>query len=55
MAILRPRRGYWYARVLWYKDGETRQTEKEVPLRTKSKVEARVRLATVSQVISYQT
>ena len=50
MAILRPRRGYWYARVLWYKDGETRQTEKEVPLRTKSKVEARERLSVVNKV-----
>ena len=50
MATLKKRRGYWYARVLWYKHGETRQTEKQVPLKTNSKVEARVRLAIVNKV-----
>ena len=50
MASLKNRRGSWYARVLWYKHGETRQTEKQVPLKTKSKVEARERLSVVNKV-----
>ena len=50
MATLKKRRGYWYARVLWYKDNQSRQTEKQVPLRTQSKVTARERLAEVNKV-----
>ena len=50
MATLKPRRGIWYARVLWYEEDATRQTEKQVPLRTKSKVTARERLTMVNQV-----
>jgi integrase len=50
MASLKPRRGIWYARVLWYEEDATRQTEKQVPLRTKSKVTARERLTMVNQV-----
>ena len=41
MACLVTRRGTWYARVLWYEEDATRQTEKQVPLRTKSKTTAR--------------
>jgi len=50
MATLKKRRGYWYARVLWYNDNQSRQTEKQVPLRTQSKVTARERLAEVNKV-----
>ena len=50
MASLRKRRGQWYARVLWYKDGAPKQTEKGVPLRTSSKVTARERIAEVNKV-----
>ena len=50
MASLRNRRGTWYARVQWYEDGSTVQTEKQVPLRTQSKVTARERLSRVNQV-----
>ena len=50
MASLKPRRGIWYARVLWYEEDATRQTEKQVPLRTESKVTARERLTMVNQV-----
>ena len=50
MATLKKRRGYWYARVLWYKNNQSRQTEKQVPLRTQSKVTARERLAEVNKV-----
>ena len=52
MATLRKRRGVWYARILWYKKGHQNQTEKQVPLRTKSKVSARERLAIVNKVES---
>ena len=52
MASLKNRRGVWYARVQWYKDGHQIQTEKQVPLRTKSKVTARERLAEVRKVES---
>ena len=48
MATLKPRRGTWYARVLWYE--EQKKKEKQVPLRTKSKVTARERLAEVNKV-----
>ncbi|MAK01939.1 MAG: hypothetical protein CMP35_00670 [Rickettsiales bacterium] len=50
MASLRKRRGVWYARVLWYEKGATKQTEKGVPLRTESKVTARERIAEVNKV-----
>ena len=48
MATLKKRRGSWYARVLWY-DNHGRKKEKQVPLRTKSKVTARERLGTVNK------
>ena len=50
MATLKKRRGVWYARVQWYKNGQQTQTEKQVPLRTDSKVTARERLAEVKKV-----
>jgi len=50
MATLKPRRGVWYARVLWYLDG--RQKERQVPLKTESKVTARERMAEVKKVES---
>ena len=50
MATLKPRRGVWYARVLWYNNNL--KQEKQVPLRTKSKVSARERLAIVNKVES---
>ena len=48
MATLKKRRGSLYARVLWY-DNHGRKKEKQVPLRTKSKVTARERLGTVNK------
>ena len=48
MASLINRRGKWYARVLWYENTGIRK-EKQVPLRTKSKVEARIRLSQVEK------
>ena len=50
MASLRKRRGNWYARVLWIKSNSERQTEKQIPLRTNSKVTAYERLAEVKKV-----
>jgi len=50
MASLKSRRGVWYARVLWYKANTTKQTEKQVPLKTSSKVTARERLTLVDKV-----
>ena len=50
MATLRKRRGVWYARVKWYEQDAKYQKEKQVPLRTKSKVTARERLAVVNKV-----
>ena len=50
MATLKKRRGNWYARVQWYKANQSVQSEKQVPLRTKSKVTARERLAEVNKV-----
>jgi integrase len=44
---LKPRRGLWYARVRWYVDAI--QKEVQVPLRTDSKVTARVRLSEVKK------
>ena len=52
MATLKKRRGKWYARVQWYKQGSTTQTERQIPLRTESKVTARERLMLVNQVES---
>ena len=48
MATLKKRRGKWYARVLWYENTGIRR-EKQVPLRTESKVEARSRLSQVEK------
>jgi replication fork clamp-binding protein CrfC len=48
MASLKNRRGTWYARVLWY--DEQKKKEKQVPLRTNSKVTARERIAEVNKV-----
>ena len=48
MASLKNRRGTWYARVLWYE--EQKKKEKQVPLRTSSKVTARERIAEVNKV-----
>lgn len=50
MATLKKRRGVWYARVRWYFDS-IRQ-EKQIPLKTDSKVTARERLAKVNKVES---
>ena len=48
MASLKKRRGTWYARVLWYDD--LRKKEKQIPLRTSSKVTARERITEVNKV-----
>ena len=48
MASLKNRRDSWYARVLWYE--EKRKREKQIPLRTSSKVTARERMAEVNKV-----
>ena len=48
MASLKNRRDSWYARVLWYE--EKRKREKQIPLRTSSKVTARERIAEVNKV-----
>jgi len=50
MATLKKRRDNWYARIQWYKANHSVQSEKQVPLRTKSKVTARERLAEVNKV-----
>ena len=47
MANLLKRRGVWYARVRLVRNGI--KTEKQVPLKTKSKVTARVRLELVNR------
>ena len=47
MATLKKRRGKWYARVLWYSNQVKK--EKQIPLRTQSKVTARERLAEVQR------
>jgi len=51
MATLKTRRENWYARVLWYDENGTKK-EKQVPLRTKSKMVARERLSEVNKVES---
>ena len=48
MATLKKRRSNWYARVLWYENAKKK--EKQVPLRTDSKVVARERLSMVNKV-----
>ena len=48
MASLKNRRGMWYARVQWYE--ENQRKEKQIPLKTESKVTARQRLTMVNQV-----
>ena len=50
MATLKLRRGLWYARVQWYKQNQSAQTEKQIPLRTESKVTARERMAEVNKI-----
>ena len=50
MATLKKRRGKWYARVQWYNQDSTTQTEKQIPLRTESKVTARERSMLVNMV-----
>ena len=47
MASLKLRRETWYARIRMVADG--RKTEKQIPLRTKSKVTARERLELVNR------
>lgn len=48
MATLKKRRDKWYARVLWY-DNTGKKKEKQIPLRTESKVVARVRESQVNK------
>jgi len=48
MATLKNRRKSWYARVIWY-DKTGKQKEKQVPLRTKFRVEAVHRLMVVNR------
>ena len=48
MASLKNRRGSWYARVRMVVDG--RKIERQIPLRTESKVTARERMAEVNKV-----
>jgi len=50
MASIIKRRNNWYARVKWYPLGMKWQKMKEIPLKTKSKVTARERLAEVNKV-----
>ena len=51
MATLKKRRGMWYARKQW-RDNNGIKREKQIPLRTKSKVTARLRLSEVKKVES---
>ena len=51
MATLKTRRDKWYARVIWFVNG--RFVEKQIPLRTSSKVTARERIAEVNEVQSH--
>ena len=48
MATLKPRRDRWYARVIWFVDGKFK--ERQIPLRTSSKVTAHERIAEVNKV-----
>jgi|APSaa5957512535_1039671.scaffolds.fasta_scaffold13006_1 integrase len=49
MATLKKRRGMWYARIQW-RDQFSMKKEKQVPLRTESKVTARIRLSSVNKI-----
>ena len=51
MATLKKRRGNWYARIQW-RDENGSMKEKQVPLKTQSKVTARERLSEVMKVQS---
>ena len=51
MARLKPRRGRWYARIIWYLSNG-KQKEKQVPLRTSSEGLAEERLVLVNKVES---
>ncbi|MBT6941647.1 MAG: hypothetical protein HN999_00395, partial [Candidatus Marinimicrobia bacterium] len=51
MATLKKRRGMWYARKQWRDENGTRK-EKQIPLRTKSKVTAIQRLFEIKKVES---
>ena len=51
MATLKKRRGLWYARVRWYNQNGMSK-DKQVPLRTDSKVTALERLSAVTKVES---
>ena len=48
MATLKKRRKKWYARVQW--NANNLKKEKQIPLRTTSKMTARMRLAEVNKV-----
>ena len=48
MATLKKRRKKWYARVQW--NANNLKKEKQIPLRTTSKMTARMRLAEVKKV-----
>ena len=48
-ATLKPRRKKWYARVRW-SDQKGKRKEKQIPLKTSSKVTARLRLSEVNKV-----
>ena len=50
MASLIKRREHWYARVQWYV--ETSRKEKQIPLKTKSKVAANERIIAINKVES---
>ncbi len=50
MATHKKRRGLWYAWVLWYQENTKGQTEKQIALKTDSKVTARGRIAEVNKV-----
>ena len=47
MASLKNRRDVWYARIRMVKDG--RKIEKQIPLKTKSKITARERLELINR------
>ena len=51
MATLKKRRGMWYARKQWRDENGTKK-EKQIPLRTKSKVTAIQRLSEIKKVES---
>jgi len=48
MATFKKRRGVWYARVQWWED--ISRKEKQIPLRTSSKVTAHERIAEVNKI-----